>query len=105
VQQVAPPDELYRAPANLFVAQFIGEPKMNVVSGKTLGREGSDRIGLRAEHIEVGLGTPPTDAIAARVSLVEPLGRESWVWLDAGEPIVARAQADFSARPGDAAWF
>ena len=37
LQQVAPPDEIYAAPANTFVAGFIGSPKMNLLEGTVEG--------------------------------------------------------------------
>jgi multiple sugar transport system ATP-binding protein len=42
LQQIAPPQELYDRPTNLFVAGFIGSPAMNFLSG-TLHRDASDR--------------------------------------------------------------
>ena len=44
IEQIGTPLELYDRPANLFVAQFIGSPAMNVVSG-TLRRDGGARLG------------------------------------------------------------
>ena len=38
VQQVGTPTEVYHNPANLFVANFIGSPGMNLVHGKVRGR-------------------------------------------------------------------
>ena len=106
LQQVAPPEELYARPANLFVARFIGEPPMNVLAPETLGLTGADtQVGIRAEHLEIGIGAPPPGTFPARVEVVEPLGRESWVWLAGKERVVARAPGDFRARPGEAAWF
>src|SRR5690242_6452496 len=40
LQQIAPPQELYRQPANLFVASFIGSPPMNLIDA-TLERSGA----------------------------------------------------------------
>ena len=40
LQQVAPPRELYRRPANLFVASFIGSPSMNLIEGEIIERGG-----------------------------------------------------------------
>ena len=39
VQQIATPKELYQHPANVFVAQFIGTPQMNLFCGKICFRE------------------------------------------------------------------
>jgi ABC-type sugar transport system ATPase subunit len=46
LQQVAAPTELYDAPANVFVAGFIGSPPMNMLSGKLLERDGGLTIEL-----------------------------------------------------------
>ncbi|QKT06819.1 sn-glycerol-3-phosphate ABC transporter ATP-binding protein UgpC [Gordonia sp. X0973] len=48
VQQIGTPDELYRSPANLFVAGFIGSPAMNLLSGR-----------LTPEAVETDLGSIP----------------------------------------------
>ena len=42
IEQVGTPLDLYKKPANLFVAQFIGSPAMNILEGKIVGR--SDRV-------------------------------------------------------------
>lgn len=49
VQQFGTPDEVFDDPANLFVAQFVGEPQINVLPGVVRGRDG------RA-HVEIGAG-------------------------------------------------
>ena len=106
VQQVAPPRELYDAPANLFVAGFFGSPRINLVKPRTLGQPEEDVVlGLRPEHLEVGQGTPPPGALEGRVYLVEPMGAESWVTVEvAGERMVARAAGDFRAPSGSTVW-
>ncbi len=106
VQQVAPPRELYDAPANLFVAGFFGSPRINLVKPRTLGQPDGDVVlGLRPEHLEVGQGTPPPGALEGRVYLVEPMGAESWVTVEAaGERMVARAPGDFLAPSGTTVW-
>jgi multiple sugar transport system ATP-binding protein len=106
VQQVAPPRELYDAPANLFVAGFFGSPRINLVKPETLGlREDGVTLGLRPEHLEVGIGAAPQGALSGTVYLVEPMGSESWVTVDvSGERLITRAREDFSARTGEPVW-
>jgi multiple sugar transport system ATP-binding protein len=106
VQQVAPPRELYDAPANLFVAAFFGSPRINLVKPETLGlREDGVTLGLRPEHLEVGKGAAPAGTQSGQVYLVEPMGSESWVTVDvAGERLIARAAEDFAARTGEPVW-
>src|SRR6195952_4427060 len=57
IEQIGTPLELYDHPDNLFVAQFIGSPAMNVVTG-TLRKQGADALGVRWP-------LPPTTAAAA----------------------------------------
>ncbi|NMO16690.1 ABC transporter ATP-binding protein [Pyxidicoccus fallax] len=106
VQQVAPPRELYDAPANLFVAGFFGSPRINLVKPATLAQpEGNVVLGLRPEHLHVGQGPAPAGTLEGRVYLVEPMGAESWVTVEvAGERMVARAPGDFHAPTGAPVW-
>ncbi|WP_454850972.1 ABC transporter ATP-binding protein [Rhizobium binxianense] len=59
IEQVGTPRELYARPRNIFVAQFIGSPKMNIVPAAALegrsfpARERPDTVGLRPEHLTV----------------------------------------------------
>jgi multiple sugar transport system ATP-binding protein len=46
LQQVGTPDDVYRHPANLFVAQFIGSPVMNVMAASIEGGEDGTRLHL-----------------------------------------------------------
>jgi multiple sugar transport system ATP-binding protein len=106
VQQVAPPRELYDAPANLFVAGFFGSPRINLVKPEVLGLPREEVVlGIRPEHLEIGTGSAPQGAREGRVYLVEPMGAESWVTVEvAGERLVARAPGDFHARTGEPVW-
>jgi multiple sugar transport system ATP-binding protein len=53
IQQVGRPIDLYAAPANLFVAGFIGSPKMNFIGGDEARRDGAATIGIRPEHLRL----------------------------------------------------
>ncbi|MEM1187997.1 MAG: ABC transporter ATP-binding protein [Pseudomonadota bacterium] len=105
LQQFAPPQEVYRAPANRFVAGFIGMPSMNLIDGE-LHREGggfrfrgagmdlavprlntdagagSACLGIRPEHLRIGEG-----AHQATVQLVEQTGHENIVVLEAAKGV------------------
>jgi ABC-type sugar transport system ATPase subunit len=96
IEQAGPPMELYRRPANLFVARFVGSPAMNVLrcawtgagrciravgSGLSVDVVGGD--GTHADGDEVVLGVRPQDVSLAplanaeaigHVELLEPLG-------------------------------
>jgi ABC-type sugar transport system ATPase subunit len=63
LQQVGTADDLYERPANLFVAQFIGEPPMNLVPGR-LERRGT-RLMLESEAGRLALPSARTDDVAA----------------------------------------
>ena len=52
IEQVGSPMELYKTPKNLFVAGFIGSPKMNLIEGAPAAKHGAKTIGVRPEHIE-----------------------------------------------------
>ncbi|HET8650243.1 MAG TPA: TOBE domain-containing protein, partial [Gemmatimonadales bacterium] len=74
LQQVAPPMELYREPANQFVAGFIGTPAMNF-----LRRDGVV-IGVRPHQLIVGADALRYAApLIGRVWLIEPVGSEQIV--------------------------
>jgi ABC-type sugar transport system ATPase subunit len=93
LQQFASPDELYTRPANAFVAGFVGHPPMNLLRGtfedghfaangvrlplRTTAK-GAGILGVRPEDMRLG------GEIPAQVIVVELLGREALVTLDAG---------------------
>ena len=74
IEQVGSPLELYRNPRNLFVAGFIGSPKMNFIEGPEAARHDAHTIGIRPEHITVGDG--PWEGT---VGLSEHLGSDSFI--------------------------
>ena len=51
VEQAGSPLDIYRHPANRFVAGFIGSPKMNFIDGEEAAKEGAAIIGVRPEHL------------------------------------------------------
>jgi len=98
VEQVGAPMELYNSPANLFVAGFIGSPKMNFVDGARLGQS-ARTIGVRPEHIAVD---PKDGAWKGTVAHVEHLGADTNLYLDTAEAglITVRIFGEYSAAPG-----
>lgn len=72
IQQIGSPEEIYRNPANLFVAQFIGSPAMNTVkkAGQTVGFR-PEAVRLTKEHTDAALSIPGV------ISTREMLGRET----------------------------
>jgi multiple sugar transport system ATP-binding protein len=85
LQQVAPPMELYRHPANRFVAGFVGSPAMNFLAPGELPRVQPRRggmLGIRPHDVAlVPAGSGEADA---RVDVVEPRGSELLVYLRLG---------------------
>ena len=119
LQQVGEPLQVYRQPANLFVAGFIGSPPMNLFPGR-LAAAGSGlqftspqgwQLPLPAvavpQDTKDGLGGgEPTDGrggrVLAVVELTEPLGAETLVHLDAaGVRLVARVPGAFRGIRGE----
>jgi multiple sugar transport system ATP-binding protein len=80
LQQVAPPMELYREPANRFVAGFVGSPEMNFLPGGVFGGEAI--LGIRPH--DIAIVPPGAGDLDARVNVVEPRGSDLLVRLRAG---------------------
>ncbi len=106
VQQVAPPAVLYGKPANTFVANFFGDPRINLVPPRILGRpeHPAALLGVRPEDLELlaqnAPGTQP-----ARVELVEAVGPESWVTVELdGSRLTARVAPGAEPSPGAQVW-
>jgi multiple sugar transport system ATP-binding protein len=99
LQQFGPPREIYDRPANRFVAEFFGTPRINLVPGRVLGL-GEGEVGIRPEHLEV-LAAPAPGALEGSVELSELTGAETWVTVALGTArLVARTAADFAGRAG-----
>ena len=97
IEQIGSPIELYRNPSNMFVAQFIGSPKMNFFdsddltdAGRALINSGADILGIRPEHFIV----VPTGSgvIQGKPNLVEPLGEYALVHCETvrGSPFIVK---------------
>jgi multiple sugar transport system ATP-binding protein len=119
IEQVGAPLELFDRPANLFVAGFIGSPSMNLLKGVV--RKGDKPVveiagtpfpiaansavedgrkvvyGVRPEHLEIR-----PDGVPAKISVVEPTGSETLVFLRFGEgEMVALFRERHDFKPGD----
>jgi len=118
VMQTGSPADLYKRPDNLFVAQFIGSPKMNIMpcrveasdyllpsarSGHYNGPQNIpvSHLGIRSEHIGVvDQGQGQCDGI---VEVVEYLGADTIILVDAGQlgQISVRLAGESHLRPDD----
>ncbi|KJS16338.1 MAG: glycerol-3-phosphate ABC transporter ATPase [Hoeflea sp. BRH_c9] len=100
IEQVGSPLELYRSPANLFVASFIGSPKMNFIEGKDAEAHGAKTIGVRPEHFVVS----KTEGMwKGKVGVSEHLGSDTFlrVAVEGFEPLTIRADGEVDIYHGD----
>jgi multiple sugar transport system ATP-binding protein len=124
VEQIGAPLELYDHPRNLFVAQFIGSPAMNVINGK-LRRAGANAVvetqdGIRwpvlrepvaSEGLDVSYGVRPehlavvqrgsAGSVSGEVVVVEPTGAETELLVRSGAPditVVTHGRASINPR-------
>ncbi|RWA74313.1 ABC transporter ATP-binding protein [Mesorhizobium sp.] len=119
IEQVGAPLELFDRPANLFVAGFIGSPAMNLLKGTLkkgekpvvditgsafpmpagISTEDGQAVvyGVRPEHLEIH-----PDGVASTISVVEPTGSETLVFVRFGEgEMVALFRERHDFKPGD----
>jgi multiple sugar transport system ATP-binding protein len=82
IEQYGSPIELYQRPANLFVAGFIGSPKMNLITGEEAARRGATTIGVRPEH--VAIVDEGGEGWRGEVLVAEHLGSDTFLYVDAG---------------------
>ncbi|HVI89568.1 MAG TPA: sn-glycerol-3-phosphate ABC transporter ATP-binding protein UgpC [Dongiaceae bacterium] len=130
IEQVGPPQELYRAPATKFVAGFIGSPAMNFIPCRLESHDGkllvvfSDatalavpasvasryaahagrplEFGLRPEHLTEQRGRSDTADLRVKVEVVEPMGMEALLYVRvAGSEAIARIDPAQLPGPGD----
>ncbi|MCZ8375733.1 MAG: sn-glycerol-3-phosphate ABC transporter ATP-binding protein UgpC [Beijerinckiaceae bacterium] len=121
IEQVGTPLELYNRPANLFVAGFIGSPRMNFIRGQVGAggklvtpdgkvslplppgtvATGEVTLGIRPEHV-APCSAAEADARIA-VELVEQLGSESYLYgtLADGTALTLRSPLEDPARRGE----
>jgi multiple sugar transport system ATP-binding protein len=115
IEQIGTPLELFDRPGNLFVAQFIGSPAMNVFAG-TVRQGAVEALGARwplgtasvNDGQAVHYGIRPSDlqladsGIAARVVVIEPTGAETELLVQVGDTqLVVVLHGRTSARPDD----
>jgi multiple sugar transport system ATP-binding protein len=123
IQQLGTPSEVYRRPANRFVASFVGSPAMNFLSGRLQVQDGAAsftadgvrvplngyefaatpqdgmpvELGIRPEHVEVADGMTE-----ATIDMIEPMGSDQLAWVKvAGAAMSLRLPADSRAAIGE----
>jgi multiple sugar transport system ATP-binding protein len=130
LMQYAAPDEIYRRPANVTVARFVGSPSMNLVSGRAVevgGRwsfeapgitipldealaaaarraPGPLTLGVRAEGLATGTGGLPLQG-EGRIYAIEPMGSDQYLDISYGAEgagiVKVRTRPDLRVRVGE----
>jgi multiple sugar transport system ATP-binding protein len=127
IEQVGTPLELYNHPANLFVAGFIGSPRMNFLTAEVAGQReraievagksgfkvaipveaespvagAALTVGVRPEHLRIA--DPGKGMLAGEVQITEHLGGETFVYvaLPSGEAAVVEVKGQVAPRAGE----
>ncbi|WP_394352070.1 ABC transporter ATP-binding protein [Haloplanus rallus] len=123
IQQLAPPKEVYQRPANRFVAEFIGSPSMNLLTGSlasgTFDADVGDvsvripdeladaatvdplTLGIRPESVQI-VDSPDDYTFEAVVDVVELMGNVQIVHIDlGGAEFLAEVDPDLPVEQGD----
>ncbi len=124
IEQIGTPLELYDRPSNLFVAQFIGSPAMNVVNGTLRRANGSAYVesadgvrwpaagaaggdgqavayGVRPDHLELAAAAGD-NTVAAEIVVVEPTGAQTELVAQIGSTqVVVETHGRPQLDPGD----
>jgi multiple sugar transport system ATP-binding protein len=100
IEQVGSPMELYHRPNNLFVAGFIGSPKMNLITGNIAVPFNAQTIGVRPEHIAI---SNTEGAWRGSVGVAEHLGADTFVYVHTEQAgnVTVRAPGKIEIRHGD----
>ncbi|MDP3314784.1 MAG: ABC transporter ATP-binding protein [Devosia sp.] len=103
VEQFGTPLELYKAPANKFVAGFIGSPKMNFFEGAAAGKYQAASVGVRPEHMRISRDAGDWQG---RVGVAEHLGSDTFlhVHVEGAGLQTVRTEGENNFNPGDEVW-
>ena len=101
IEQVGSPLELYNMPKNLFVAGFIGSPKMNLFTGKEAEKNGAQTLGIRPEHIDI---VSSGGIWKGKVGVTEHLGSDTFIHVHEtglSKVVTVRASGEVKLKYGD----
>ena len=100
IEQVGSPLELYTNPRNVFVAGFIGSPKMNFIEGPEARHHGAHTIGVRPEHLEV---SRDQGMWQGTVGVAEHLGSDTFLHVTVAGlgNLTVRAEGEVDVHYGD----
>ncbi len=103
VEQFGSPMDLYRHPANKFVAGFIGSPRMNFFEGAAAEKYRAATIGVRPEHLRI---SKDAGDWSGRVGVAEHLGSDTFlhVHVDGAGLQTVRTEGDNNFSHGDQVW-
>lgn len=127
IQQLAPPKEVYRRPANRFVAGFIGSPSMNLLIGSIKGNNFHSNfedigirlpnslaadvttdpltLGVRPENVQI-VDTPDEYTFEATVDVVELIGSAQVIHITSDKvEFLAEVDPDYEVSTGDSLLF
>jgi multiple sugar transport system ATP-binding protein len=103
LEQVATPEQIWRAPASTFVARFVGSPPMNLLPGDGplrppgMAPDPGRVVGFRPDAVQLGV-----PGVAAFVDRVDVVGEDAHAYLRVGSlPVVARVAARGRPKAGD----
>ena len=100
IEQFGSPLELYDRPDNLFVAGFIGSPRMNFIGKETATRYGAATIGVRPEHLRA---SRDGEGWEGKVTVAEHLGSDTFLHVDVSGvgKLTARSVGELGLTTGD----
>jgi multiple sugar transport system ATP-binding protein len=100
IEQVGSPLDLYNRPDNLFVAGFIGSPRMNLVKGEPARPWNAPTVGIRPEHVKLAKDAGRWKGV---VGVAEHLGSDTFLHVNVEGigMMTVRAGGDFPVTHGD----
>lgn len=123
IQQLDPPNGLYKKPVNVFVAGFIGTPSMNFITAVVDGRHVSGKgfslllddtkreaigerrevlVGIRPEHLHSATAGAPDLQFTGTIEVVEPVGSFTMIQVRVGDTVLtAQIESSEPAKIGD----